>query len=114
MTGFIVQAGASSQCPHAGAAQIVPSQQRVLANGAPLVLVADQTMVVGCPFQVPVGTGTKPQPCVSVTWQAPATRVFVNGQPVLLQSSTGMCLSAEQIPAGPPMIVNTQTRVTGK
>jgi hypothetical protein len=43
----------------------------------------------------------------------PATRVFVNGQPVILQTSTGLCQSAEQIPQGPPTIVATQPRVIG-
>ena len=29
-------------------------------------------------------------------------RVTVGGQPAILQTSTGLCLSAEQIPQGPP------------
>ena len=66
-------------------------------------MVNDLTTVAGCPFQVPVGAGTKPQPCVKVQWPVPATRVKVDGQPVLLQTSTGLCQSAEQIPQGPPV-----------
>jgi hypothetical protein len=62
---------------------------------------------------VPVGAGTKPQPCVKVQWATPATRVKVLGQPVLLQSSSGVCQSAEQIPQGAPVIAATQTRVRG-
>ena len=45
-------------------------------------------------------------------WTVPATRVLINGQPALLQTSTGLCLSAEQIPQGPPIITVTQTRVS--
>jgi hypothetical protein len=48
-----------------------------------------------------------------VQWLVPATRVLVNGQPAILQTSTGLCLSVEQIPAGPPTVVAIQTRVTG-
>ena len=40
-------------------------------------------------------------------------RVLVNGQPAVLNTSTGLCFSAEQIPQGPPMVVVTQPRVTG-
>ncbi|MFC8681518.1 hypothetical protein ACFT30_08345 [Microbacterium ureisolvens] len=111
MPGYIVQVGAAIQCPHAAQATITPSNQRVKAGGMAVALVSDQTTVTGCPFQVPVGAGTKPQPCIKVMWQAPATRVKVSGQPVLLQSSTGSCLSAEQIPQGPPVIATTQFRV---
>jgi hypothetical protein len=75
--------------------------------------VNDTTTVAGCPFQVPIGTGTKPQPCVKVQWTVPASRVKVNGQFVLLSTSSGICQSAEQIPQGPPSVVSTQTRVKG-
>jgi len=39
--------------------------------------------------------------------------VRVGGQPVILQNSTGLCQSAEQIPQGPPNVVMTQMRVRG-
>lgn len=110
----LVQVGATIQCPHGAHASIAPTNQRVRADGQPIALVSDQTSVAGCPFQVPAGAGTKPQPCVQVRWQAPATRVKVNGQPVLLQTSSGSCLSAEQLPQGPPAVVTTQVRVRGR
>jgi hypothetical protein len=50
---------------------------------------------------------------VRVQWLVPATRVFVNGQPAILQTSAGLCLSAEQIPQGPPVVAVTQPRVIG-
>ena len=34
----------------------------------------------------------------------------VNGTPVLIATSTGMCQSAEQIPQGPPVVAGFQTR----
>ena len=64
--------------------------------------------MAGCAFTVPPG---KPQPCVTAQWLTPATRVLINGQPPILQTSTGLCLSVEQIPGGPPMVVSTQPRV---
>jgi hypothetical protein len=37
--------------------------------------------------------------------------VLINGQPAIIQTSTGLCLSPEQIPNGPPTIIATQPRV---
>jgi hypothetical protein len=74
----------------------------------PVATLSDIGVVAGCVFTVPPG---KPQPCVTARWFVPATRVLVNGQPALIQSSTGLCQSAEQIPGGPPTITSTQTRV---
>ena len=113
MPGFLVTTASSVQCPHAARATISSSNVRVKAGGTPVALQSDVTTVAGCPFQVPIGTGTKPQPCITVRWLVPATRVRVGGTPILLQSSSGLCQSAEQIPQGPPTIVQTQTRVKG-
>jgi hypothetical protein len=113
MPGSLVHVGAQAICPHAGQVTFATTNSRVLVGGQPAVTVADQFFVGGCPFQVPIGTGTKPQPCVLGRWLVPATRILVNGQPAILQTSTGMCQSAEQIPQGPPTVVMTQTRVGG-
>ncbi len=74
-----------------------------------VVTSADQFPIAGCPFTVPPGT---PQPCVKVQWMGPATRVKVNGNPVILFDSVGFCLNPAQAPQGPP-VVSTQNRVTG-
>ncbi len=113
MPGFLYHVGAQTNCPHMGQATTVSSNTRVLVSGQPVAVMTDTTTVAGCPFQVPIGTATKPQPCVKVQWFVGATRVLVNGQPPLLQTSTGICQSVEQIPQGPPTIVATQTRVMG-
>lgn len=94
-------------CPHGGRATIMPAAPRVLAGGQPVAVLADPTLVAGCAFTV----GPKPQPCVKVTWLAGALRVLAGGQAVLVQSATGLCQSAEQIPQGPPVIAAAQTRV---
>jgi hypothetical protein len=110
MPGFLYHVGAQAVCPHGGQASTISSNTRVLVSGRPIATLSDTTTVAGCVFTVP---GPKPQPCVTVKWIVPATRVLVNGQPALLQTSTGICQSAEQIPQGPPTIVATQTRVIG-
>ena len=84
---------------------LVPRQQPVQQ---PVATPDDTFLVSGCPFTV----GPKPQPCVTVQWTSAATRVGGEHQ-VLLQDSAGTCLSVERIPAGPPTVVTTQTRVKG-
>jgi hypothetical protein len=110
MTGFLMHVGASATCPHGGQVSVNATNARVKVGGQPVAIVADACPVAGCAFTVP---GPKPQPCVKVQWTGPATRVLVGGQPVILQASTGLCLSAEQMPQGPPNVVQTQTRVKG-
>lgn len=114
MSGFLLHVGATAQCPHAGQVQIISTNTRVRVGGQPVALASDTYTISACPFQVPVGPGTKPQPCITIQWLVPATRVRVNGQPVVLQTSTGLCQSAEQIPQGPPSVVMTQVRVKGQ
>jgi hypothetical protein len=108
MPGPLYHMGAVAICPHGGQITIVPSNTRVLVSGMPVATVSDIGVVAGCVFTVP---GPKPQPCVTARWLVPATRVLINGQPALIQTSTGLCQSAEQIPNGLPTITSTQTRV---
>jgi hypothetical protein len=108
MPGPIVNVGAVAMCPHGGQVSIVSSNARVVANGMPLATMADQFLVAGCAFTIPPG---KPQPCVRVQWMTPAVRVLINGQPPILQTSTGLALSVEGIPGGLPIVSTTQPRV---
>ena len=110
MPGFLFHVGATALCPHGGQVSTISSNARVLVNKQQVATFGDTFLVAGCAFTVPV---SKPQPCVKVQWLVPALRVTVGGQPVILQSSTGMCQSAEQIPQGPPNVVVTQVRVKG-
>lgn len=109
----LLHVNARVACPHLGQATDASPNLRVKVSGMFVATMADQFTVAGCPFQVPIGTGTKPQPCVRIQWAKPALRVRVNGSPALLQSSKGTCLSVEQIPQGPPTAVATQIRVRG-
>lgn len=107
MSSPLFHVGAQAMCPHGGSVTTVSGNTRVLAGGQPVATTADQFMVAGCAFTVPP---SKPQPCVKVQWLVPATRVMVNGSPAILSTSSGLCQSAEQIPGGPPSVVNTQMK----
>ena len=108
MPGPLYHVGAVAMCPHGGQVSVVSTNARVLVSGMPVATLGDTFLVASCVFTVPPG---KPQPCVRVQWLTPAVRVLVNGQPAILQTSTGLCLSPEQIPQGPPMVTTTQPRV---
>lgn len=114
MANELVHVGAQGTCPHGGQLSVTSTNQRVKVGGQPVAVLDDTYTIAACPFQVPVGAGTKPQPCVKVQWVVPATRVRVNNQPVILSTSTGLCLSAEQIPQGVPTVSMTQVRVRGQ
>ena len=84
MPGFLFHVGATAFCPHGGMVLVVPASPRVFVSGQPVATLGDTYLVTGCAF-VPA----KPQPCVTVRWLTPATRVLVNGQPAILQASSG-------------------------
>jgi hypothetical protein len=109
MPGFLMHVGANAICPHGGQVSTISTNARVLVGGQPVATFGDTYLVAGCAFTV----GPKLQPCVKVQWLVPAARVLVGGQPAMLQTSTGLCQSAEQIPQGPPSVVATQVRARG-
>ena len=109
MPGFLMHVGATAICPHGGQVSTISTNARVLVGGQPVATFGDVYLVAGCAFTV----GPKPQPCVKVQWLVPAARVLVNGQPAILQTSTGICQSVEQIPQGAPTVVVAQVRAKG-
>ena len=110
MPGFLFHVGASAICPHGGQVRVIPTSPRVFVSGQAAATAGDIFMVAGCPFTV---VGPKYQPCFTVQWLVPAARILMSGQPAIIQTSTGICQSAEQIPQGPPTVVATQPRVSG-
>lgn len=110
MAGHSITTMASLTCPHGGTVQVISTNTRASADGAPLALQADTFVVTGCPFQIPAAVPV-PSPCVTVRWLVPDTRVTASGQATLSRSSVGMCLSAAQVPQGPVVVVNAQARV---
>ncbi len=112
MAAPLLTIASSLQCPHGGTIAIVSSNTKALAGSA-LVLPTDTFTVTGCPFQIPVGVGTVPHPCVSVQWTKPNMLTLVNGTPTLAEDSAGICLAADQAPQGPVSIVQTQPLADG-
>jgi hypothetical protein len=90
----ILDMGCTITCPHGGQATVVPSNTQVRVGGNLALLVSDTMIIAGCSFIV----GTAPMPCLTIQWTVPATRNTVNGTPVLLQSSVGLCLNASNAP----------------
>lgn len=106
----LLHAGAQIICPHGGQIAGTPVGARVMVAGNPVATVAYSYVITGCAFTVPA---TRPRPCRTLQWNVPATRVLVGGHPALLQSSSGICLSADQHPQGSSTVVTTQTRAMG-
>jgi hypothetical protein len=106
MPGYLLHVGATLQCPHGGTVTAIPSGVRVKAGGQPVVTTSDTFLVVGCPV-VPTATT---QPCLKVVWMVGASRVRIGGNPALIHGATGIVQTAAGVPAGPPNVVNTQTR----
>jgi uncharacterized Zn-binding protein involved in type VI secretion len=117
MPGRLLHVGAVVQCFHQAPATIAASQTKVTIGGQPVATTDSNITVAGCPFQVPVGAGTKPQPCVSIDWTLTTSKVEVGGKKALLGPATGtgggVCLSAEQIRQGAPTISQLQQPVSG-
>lgn len=113
MAGFLLHLGATFQCAHAAPATLAGSGARARMSGQAVAVQGDRASVAGCPFQVPAGPGTKPQPCVAVVFPQPALRVRVGGKPALLHPAATICQSAEGIPAGPATPGRIQPRVRG-
>lgn len=108
MPGPVLHTGATANCPHGGVLNIIAASPRVTVSGMPAAVLTDQGVIAGCAFTVPPA---KPQPCVTTKWIVGATRVMANGVPLLINPCVALCLSAEQIPGGPPVITGSQTRV---
>jgi hypothetical protein len=105
MPGFLVHVGATVQCAHLGTAQPTTPNPRVLVSGQPTVTMPGPYTIAACPFNV----SGSPSPCVTAQWTTAATRVFSNGQPLVLLDSQAICA-----PNGTPLVIlATQVRVTG-
>jgi hypothetical protein len=113
MAGRTLTTASTLQCPHGGQVQIVSSNTRVTAGGAPAATSADTFTIAGCPFQIPA-TPPIPSPCVRVQWLVPDTQVTVGGPATLSEGSTGLCLAATGVPQGPVSVVSTQTEVQSR
>lgn len=87
-------------CPHGGKVQQTTLNSKVKVGGAAWSLLSDIDTISGCPLN---------SPCLQVQWLVGSARVQVFGQPVLNESSVGICIGAAG-PAGKVQFVSTQTR----
>ena len=104
----LLHAKATISCPHGGTASLQTTQTRVAASGHFAADLSSGWVISGCPFTV----GAGPQPCVTIHWITAAARVSVLGNNVVTQASSAVCLSADRIPQGAPVIAVVQQRVT--
>ncbi|HEX2254002.1 MAG TPA: hypothetical protein VHQ65_12100 [Thermoanaerobaculia bacterium] len=109
MAAPVLQLGCTVQCPHGGMATPVNSNTRVRLGGAFALLAADPWLVAGCPLNV----AGAPHPCLTVEWSGAAQKVTVDGQPVLLATSVGLCKAGDGLVQGPALVSGAQTRVLG-
>lgn len=109
MPGFLIDQGTTMMCTHGAPVTHVPSQVRVRMNQMPVLTMSDVPTIAGCPFIIPTNV---PSPCMMLQW-VPATRVKIQGQPVLLNLPPAICKAATQVPQGPLNIVAVQARVRG-
>jgi hypothetical protein len=110
MAGPVLHMGATLTCVHAGQLTIIAASPRVMVSGLPAAVLTDQGIVAGCVFNV----SGKPQPCLTTQWMAGATRVLASGQPLLTATPVATTLSADMIPAGPPIVIQVQARVVAQ
>ena len=92
-------------CPHGGKVVLSSANTDAQVDGGYVLLQSDVHTVAGCAFT----PGPKPQPCVTVRWSTGTTQAKIKGVPLLNQSSTGICFSAEQVPQGSPIVIQTQS-----
>ena len=114
MPGNILTVNSTVLCLHGASAILTTANSKVMAEGALALLESDVHMVAGCPFQIPMGPGMKPSPCIKIEWSAGSTKFQINGVGVLVQSSVGKCYNAEGAVQGVANIVNTQMKVSAQ
>jgi len=112
MASRLLTTQSQMQCPHGGTVSAV-STNRVTA-GATVLTVSDTFTIAGCPFQIPAPSGTIPSPCVRVQWTVADLSVKASGAPTLSESSVGLCFSAQQVPQGTVIVVNTQANANSR
>lgn len=106
MPGPLLHVGATVLCSHAGQAQPMVPNPRVLVNGMPTVTLTSPYAVAGCTLPPPPAANG---PCLTGQFITAATRLLSNGTPLLLFDSQSICA-----PTGTPLLVIlTQTRVIG-
>lgn len=106
--GFVLTKRSVILCPHGGMVMHVPASfSGELVGGEIPLLVNDIYTVAGCLNF----TGDFVTPCMMVMWTSASTSYLINGIPVLIHTSLGLCQSASGVPQGPAIISSFQTIV---
>jgi len=85
MPGFPLTGTTVLTCVHQAPALLTASQAAVSVLGAPVLTASAQIGVVGCLF----APGGVAQPCTQIRWTGVATKVMVQGKPLLLMPPPG-------------------------
>jgi len=112
--GNVLTTSSTVLCTHGGSAALTTANAKVTVDGAPALLESDIHSVSGCPFQIPIGTGTKPSPCIRIEWSAGTVQMQIDSGAVLTQTSVGQCYSAEGAVQGVATVANAQMKVSGQ
>ena len=80
---FVLTTKATGKCSHAADAKPTTGNPRVKIDGAPVLTIATQFTVLGCPNVV----GSSPFPCAIAMFPAGSARIKVMALPVLLDTS---------------------------
>jgi hypothetical protein len=98
-------------CSHGGQFKFVPTVgTTVMIGGAPALVLNDKgAPMAPCPFAIPPPAGPGPTPCLMIT--APpmvgfSMKVFVKGQPLLMQNSQWMTIATPPAPPVPAMVTS--------
>ena len=108
--GQLLNTNTMMQCPHGGMVSVVTSNQRAMADGAPIVRADDVYTIAGCPFTV----SSSPHPCVRVEWTLPSMTCKVEGSEPLTTDSVGLCKAADEVVQGTVLIVQTQMKASAR
>lgn len=100
MTGNVINATSMLHCPHGGRIVTASASSAVRVDGQAVRTAEDVFAVLGCPHRV----AGKPDPCLTVRWSPPREAVRIDGVPVLLDSTEGLCVGADLLPRGRPLM----------
>ncbi len=100
----VLHMGLVGNCSHSGLLTVIDAGPRVRAGGLRVLTQHDPVVIAGC---------TLPKPCVKVRWMAASTKIFAGGRPVVLASSPGTGVAADEAPQGPVIIIGSQVKVQG-
>jgi hypothetical protein len=91
----VVTAATVVHCAHGGTAHAAAPSPRVRVGGQPVLVQGSPMLVTGCTL---AGPPKGPGPDSTASWATGATRVRVDGQALVLTSSTAAC-----VPSGGPL-----------